>query len=191
MSNWSRAAFFDVAAFAGELRTWRQASDIVEIGCGVGHVTTALAAAFPAARLLGIDVAPQPGRLFRGDRDRVRFRQQTIAALAAECSGRFDLAVVCDVLHHVPVAERPALLADAFTALARGGALVVKDWQASASPVHWLAFLSDRWVTGDRVRFTGPADLCRLISTVAPGAVVERELRLRPWRNNFALLVRS
>ena len=45
----------------------------MEIGCGEGTLAQRLCAAFPDATYVGIDVAEQPGRLFRGDRDRAEF----------------------------------------------------------------------------------------------------------------------
>jgi 2-polyprenyl-6-hydroxyphenyl methylase/3-demethylubiquinone-9 3-methyltransferase len=190
VSEWSRAAFFDVDAFVAELRSWSDPATILEIGCGHGHVTEALARGFPVATITGIDVAPCPGRLFAGDRRRVEFRRQRADELAREQAASFDLVVLSDVLHHVAGGERAALLAAAFDALAPRGRLALKDWERSMTPVHLLAFLSDRFVTGDRVRFVTVAELERLVCEVASAAVVERRVRLPPWRNNFALLVR-
>ena len=190
ISEWSRAAFFDVGAFAAELRSWCDPATILEIGCGHGHMTEALSGAFRSARITGIDVAPDPGRLFAGDRHRVEFRQQRADDFARERGAAFDLVVLSDVLHHVPPDERRELLAAAVRALARPGRLALKEWESSRTPVHLLAFLSDRVVTGDRVRFLTAAGLEDLVREAVAAAVVERMVRLPPWRNNFALFVR-
>jgi SAM-dependent methyltransferase len=190
VSLWSRAAFFDLPGFVRQLRDWAPAARIVELGCGHGHVAELLARDFPHASVLGIDIGPEPGRLFRGDRSRVAFRRQTAAELAATEPRAFDLVVICDVLHHVPLRERAALLGDAFALLGPGGALALKDWEPTPSLVHLLAWMSDRWVTGDRVRFQPVGEFRQLVAAAAPPACIEREIRVSPWRNNFALLVR-
>lgn len=187
----SRASFFDTARFVAAVRSACPARRILEIGCGVGHVSEVLASAYPGAFLLGIDVRGEPGRLFRGDRARAAFLRQDAAALAREQPRAFDLVVFCDVMHHVPPGERGALLADGFAALAAGGTLVLKDWEPSRTPIHWLGYLSDRWVTGDRVVFWRVAEYRRLIAAAWPAARIEGELRIPPWRNNFALLARD
>jgi 2-polyprenyl-6-hydroxyphenyl methylase/3-demethylubiquinone-9 3-methyltransferase len=191
VSRWSRAAFFDVERFVQEIRAWCAASRIREIGCGVGHVTEFLARAYPDARVTGIDLSPRAGRLFVGDRRRVRFHQQSVQEFARGREGTFDLVVLSDVLHHVPLQERVALLCRAFDLLEPGGAFVLKDWEPSRTPIHLMAYLSDRYITGDRVQFERAVDYQHRLGQIAPAAVLEHEIRIPPWRNNFALLLRS
>ena len=57
---------------------------------------------YPSARVTGIDITPRAGRLCRRDPHRVRFATATAAEFAAAHPGRFDLVLVCDVLHHIP-----------------------------------------------------------------------------------------
>jgi 2-polyprenyl-6-hydroxyphenyl methylase/3-demethylubiquinone-9 3-methyltransferase len=190
VSEWSRALFFDLEAFVEELVSWCSPASILEIGCGHGHMTEALSRAFPNAAITGIDIGQDPGRLFGGDRGRVQFRRQEAAHFVAERGAAFDLAVLSDVLHHVPASERAAVVGAGFAALLPGGCLAIKDWEGSRTPIHLFAYMSDRFVTGDRVRFEKVGDFERLVTMVAADAVIERCVRLPPWRNNFALLAR-
>lgn len=184
-----RGAFFDLAEFADTLRGWTDAAEILEVGCGDGLATEHLRRAFPAAAITGIDVQKDIGRLFEGPRERVTFLSEDLEAFVARKRGAFDLVVVCDVLHHVPPPERAALLRRASEALRVGGALVVKDWERRPNLAHLLAWVSDRFITGDRVTFE-TAEGLRTSLTDALGVAPEREATFRPWRNNLAFLMR-
>ena len=184
-----RASFFDVAAFARAVRAWTEAGTILEVGCCDGQATEELRRAFPRASITGIDVQAEVGKVFRGDRTGVTFVTADLRGFAARNRGRFDLVVICDVLHHVPPAERPDLLRDASLALRDGGGVVIKDWERRPNLAHLFAWISDRFITGDKVRFeTAPA--LRQLAGEALRAPVERELRIAPWRNNLALFIR-
>lgn len=191
VSLWSRLAFFDADGFARQLAASVPARRILEIGCGVGHLTESLSRAFPTATICAIDPFHEAGRLFRGDRGRVEFRREGIDATVHRQGAAFDLVVLGDVLHHVPIVDRRPLLTGVCRTLAPGGVLVVKDWQPTYSLIHFLAWLSDRIITGDRVTFLTPARLAMLLVELLPEAKVEA-LRLRRWpRNNYALVLRT
>lgn len=183
-----RRAFIDFGAFSSTLAGWTSASRILDIGCGDGLSTQHLASAFPDATLTGIDIAPAVGKLFTGDRSRVSFHSESLDSFVARQPRSFDLVVLADVLHHVPGAEREALLRRAAEALREGGKLVVKDWERRPNLVHFLAWFSDRFITGAQVWFETAAGL-RALAERSAGAV-EREVRLPPWRNNIAFLIR-
>jgi len=119
-----RSAFVDIDEFVGQIRRWTDATRILEIGCGEGAVTERLVRHFPGAEILAIDIAPNTGRLFRGDAGRVTFRQALAADVVAEQPASFDLVILADVIHHVPVAMRMDLLASARAALRPGGMMV-------------------------------------------------------------------
>jgi 2-polyprenyl-3-methyl-5-hydroxy-6-metoxy-1,4-benzoquinol methylase len=69
----------------------------LDVGCGSGAVCGALAKAFPAAEVIGID--PDPESIHRAHRHfpNVRFLAKTTATL--ERGAGFDLIALCDVLH--------------------------------------------------------------------------------------------
>jgi 2-polyprenyl-3-methyl-5-hydroxy-6-metoxy-1,4-benzoquinol methylase len=184
-----RGLFFDLEAFADEVRRWTDAASILEVGCGDGLATEQLRRAFPRAAITGIDIQPPVGRLFRGDRTGVTFRAEELGAFVERHRASFDLVVICDVLHHVPPPQRSALLRRAAEALRPAGALVLKDWERRANVPHLLAWFSDRFITGARVRFE-TAQALRDLAKEALGTRVERELRFRPWRNNLAFFMR-
>jgi 2-polyprenyl-3-methyl-5-hydroxy-6-metoxy-1,4-benzoquinol methylase len=184
-----RGAFFSLRSFASAVREWTDAGTILEVGCGDGLATEQLRAAFPRAAITGIDIQPSVGKLFRGDRAGVTFLTATLDDFVARNARRFDLVVICDVLHHVPPPDRPDLLRRAATALHQGGALVLKDWERRPNLPHLIAWISDRFVTGSKVWFETARGL-REAASSALDAPVERELRFPPWRNNVAFFIR-
>jgi 2-polyprenyl-6-hydroxyphenyl methylase/3-demethylubiquinone-9 3-methyltransferase len=167
------------------------ARDILEIGCGEGALTERLAQVYPEARLTGIDITPTVGRLFRGDRSRVTFRQETVQRLAADAPGRFDLVVLGDVVHHVPWEMHTEFLREAFRLLCPDGTLVLKDWERRGNLIHALGYFSDRFLTGDRVRYRTSAEFRELIDAAVGKERIVREDRIPPWRNNLAFTLRG
>jgi 2-polyprenyl-6-hydroxyphenyl methylase/3-demethylubiquinone-9 3-methyltransferase len=186
-----RRLFIDLDALVEEIRAARpRPARILEVGCGEGAMTERLVAAFPGAELLAIDVTPRLGRLYRGDPARVVFRQVPVQRIAAEQPGRFDLVLLCDVLHHVPPVMRPELLAAIRATLAPGGAFVFKDWAPSRSLPHWMCETSDRVLTGDDVAYLPPGDAAALLGPVfSPAPVVPGRRTVPPHANNYILTV--
>ena len=186
-----RSAFIDLAALATLLRSVAEPKCILEVGCGDGQLSTQLVSTFPTAKLLGIDIASEPGRLFQGDRERASFRSVPVAELRAEGPVPFDLVVLCDVLHHVPPGGRDGLLRDAFELTARSGLFVVKEWERRRNLAHSLAYVSDRYLTGDRVVFLSETELRTQLRRLFPDAQMALDARIPPRRNNLILGLRS
>ena len=187
-----RGAFIDLDHFIAQLRTCVPAATrILEIGCGEGAGTERLAAAYPKASILAIDIASNLGRLYRGPKENVSFRQRAVTDLTETHAGEFDLIVMCDVLHHIPPELRPEIIAAARRLLAPGGSFIFKDWERRPTPIHWIAFAADRWLTGDRVQFVTEGEAETLLSAEFSAAGAKTSFRVRPWRNNFALLMQG
>ena len=185
-----RSGFIDLDEFIGRVRDWApSACNILEIGCGEGAGTERLAAAFPEATVLAVDVADNLGRLYRGRLEGVSFRQITVQELASERSFEFDLIVMCDVLHHIPPELRAEIIAATRRLLASGGCFVFKDWERTATPIHWIAHAADRWLTGDRVRYPTRPEAEHLLANSFGDASIRDRTTIRPWQNNFALLL--
>src|SRR5512142_2157530 len=121
ISQLYRGAFVDIRAFVGQIGGWVSPTNILELGCGEGAVAEALVRRFPAARVTGIDVVPSVGRLYRGDTERISFRQEPIQTFAPRNLGVYDLLVICDVLHHIPGCLRAEILGCSGKVVAPGG----------------------------------------------------------------------
>lgn len=187
-----RAGFIDLDAFFMQVRGWvPQASRILEIGCGEGAGTERLATSYPDTSILAIDIADNIGRLYDGRREGVQFRQMTVQALAEEHPGAFDLILLCDVLHHIPPSLRAEILSATRTLMSPGGSFVFKDWERSATPIHWACHASDRWLTGDRVEYLTPQETEALLDRSFAPFLIRGRARIKPWRNNFALLLQQ
>jgi 2-polyprenyl-6-hydroxyphenyl methylase/3-demethylubiquinone-9 3-methyltransferase len=187
-----RGVFISLDAYAARIGDWvPTARRILEVGCGEGAVTERLAKLYPDAEILGIDIMPAVGRLFRGSTERVRFRETTVQSIALESPGAFDLVILSDVVHHVPPPLRDEILAAVRACVAPGGVLLFKDWERTATPIHWLCHATDRWLTGDRVSYLRKAEAKAMLTRAFGRPPVEAEAWVRPWRNNFAMLARG
>jgi len=186
-----RSIYIDIDAFVELVRRWKpQASRILEVGCGEGAVTERLNAAYRGAQITAIDITPRIGRQYRGASGNVRFVQCKVQEIAEREPGQYDLVVLCDVLHHVPAAFRQGLIDAVRTALAPKGTFVFKDWQRNYSPIHWLCYASDRWVTGDRIAYLTREEMREHLASSFGAAALIDEGRVGPWWNNIATLVR-
>jgi len=186
-----RSIYIDIDSFVELMRDWApDATRILEVGCGEGAVTERLAAAYPNARITAIDITARVGRLYQGPRERVEFVRCDVHRVASAEPAAYDLVVLSDVLHHVPTELRQGLIDSIRATLAPGGSFVFKDWERTFTPIHWLCYASDRWVTGDRISYMSREQMrVRLASSFGHSALVA-EARVRPWRNNIATLVR-
>lgn len=184
-----RGIFIDLDAFVTQIRCWAPASNILEVGCGEGAVIERLANAYPNADITGIDITPRVGRLFQGDKRRVKFQHKTIQEFAPSNLASFDLIIMCDILHHIPWQFHQEILREAGKVLKPDGYLVLKDWERSFSAFHLLCHFSDRFLTGDHVKYKSAAELHGLIEDVFGSGAIQMELRIPPRNNNIAYLV--
>jgi 2-polyprenyl-6-hydroxyphenyl methylase/3-demethylubiquinone-9 3-methyltransferase len=186
-----RSIYIDIDAFIEITRRWKpNANRILEVGCGEGAVTQRLNDAYPEAKITAIDITPRVGRLYRGMLEDVRFIRCSVQEISATESGQYDLVVLSDVLHHVPLEFRQGLLDAIRAALAPKGTFVFKDWQRNYTPIHWLCYASDRWLTGDRINYMTRNEMREHLALTFGEAALVGEARVGPWWNNIATLVR-
>ena len=115
----------------------------------------------------------------------------TVQAFAAKEQGKFDLIVLADVIHHVPPGSlRQSILETIKILLAGDGHLAFKEWERTPTPIHWLGYLSDRWITGDRISYMSGEEIRAQLREIFGSGAIRAETRVRPWRNNISLLVR-
>lgn len=185
-----RSIYLDIGAFIELMQRWKpEASKILEVGCGEGAVTERLRITYPDAKITAIDITPRIGRLYRGSLHDVEFIQSDIQEIARQKPGHYDLVILSDVLHHVPVEFRQELLNAIRTALAPGGTFIFKDWQRNDALIHWLCYASDRFLTGDRIRYMTQLEMRQFLAISFGSDAIVEEARIRPWWNNIAMLV--
>lgn len=167
-----------------------QAQRILEVGCGEGAMTERIVQSYPAASISAIDITPRIGRLYRGPVSTVNFCQETVEQAARRSPASFDLVILADVMHHVPLDARKSMLSAIRHAMAPNGNLIFKDWLVSATPIHWLCEACERYLTGDDVSYFTREGLNALVtSTFGPNSVFRTDT-VRPWPNNMVVLVR-
>jgi len=187
-----RSYYVNLESFARSLGNLEGVSSVLEIGCGDGHLCEALAAEFSEAAVLGIDIATNPGSLYKGRPEGVDFRQVAADALLVDKADRFDLVVLCDVLHHVPIRDRQSLVGTAWNLTSLGGHLAVKDWVSSRNLATGLAYLSDRHITGDPPSIFPIADeLKKLIAYPGGTRLVVDDGSVPPHKNNVYFIARK
>jgi len=185
-----RSFFVDLGEFVGSIRAHIPSPiTILEIGCGDGMVTERIVHTFPDAAVTGIDICAHPGLLYRGERSRVRFLRTTTQDLAAAEPARYHLVIIADVLHHVPYPEWADFLSAAHRLMADGGTLVIKDWVRQPTVAYLLGYLSDRYVTGERIRYPYERELRALAQETFGASSIASEFRVRPWNCNLALVI--
>jgi 2-polyprenyl-6-hydroxyphenyl methylase/3-demethylubiquinone-9 3-methyltransferase len=185
-----RNRFIDVDALAVSISAAAPGSKrVLEIGCGDGAVAAAIRHTQPSSELLGIDPgAARPGAFYDAAREGAQFRAISTRQLLAESPQPFDLVVVCDVLHHVADPDRRPLLLDAAALTAPGGTLAVKEWERIRGAGFYPAYLTDRWISGDKtVRYMPRAELAGLVEDATPGWETTCEARIPPRRANLLL----
>jgi 2-polyprenyl-6-hydroxyphenyl methylase/3-demethylubiquinone-9 3-methyltransferase len=179
-----RAAFINLDAAAQVLASVAPAKRILEIGCGDGSFGQRLLERYPDAEYVGIDIADEPGRLFRGDRSRASFRSTDSATFLATEPEPFDLVVMVDVVHHIPQGLRDQVLREMRALTAPGGRYAIKEWDPVRGPVHAACWALDRYVTGDRIEHIHSDDLKAWVSRLLGDRLV-LDARVPPHRHNY------
>lgn len=115
---------------------------IVDLGCGFGKSTWPLKQAFPAAEVIGIDLAAPCLALAARRADErqlaIRFEQADAAATGLE-AGAADLVTSTMLVHEMPVDALERLFAEAARLLAPGGVLRFLDFQPTGDRFRDLA----------------------------------------------------
>jgi len=186
-----RRIFVDLDDLARLMGAWvPEARKILEVGCGEGAMTERIVRTYPAAAVTAIDITPNVGRLFRGPTSAVTFSQETVEDVARREPAAFDLVILADVMHHVPLEARPSLMTAIHQSMAPNGSLIFKDWVISATPIHWFCEASDRYLTGDNVSYFTMDGINSLLTETFGRNAMRQTATVQPWRNNLAVLVR-
>ncbi len=104
---------------------------VVDIGCGTGSLSIPIATRLPETRVIGIDGDSEVLGIARRKpgAEAVEWTEGLARALPIRDS-EADVVLTSLVLHHLPLATKRELLADAHRVLRPGGRLIVADWAA-------------------------------------------------------------
>lgn len=187
-----RRMFIDLNDFADLMKAWvPQAQRILEVGCGEGAMTERITRIYPNASVTAIDVTPRLGRLYRGSSSNVTFLHEPVETVAAREPASFDLIILVDVLHHVPLNIRDSVLKAIRQSMAPDGSLICKDWIASRHPIHWACASSDRFLSGDPGSYFTTESLNTLLAGIFGPGSIRQTRTVRPWKNNLMALVET
>ncbi len=187
-----RRLFVDLDALAAIIAGLGPYTSLIEVGCGEGALMTRLIDALgPDTTALGIDIAANPGHGYTGRADNVAFRQAAADEVVADGS-RFDLVVVSDVLHYVPVHDRRRFLESCRRLVAPDGTIVMKEWARRRNVAHFAARVADRFISGHKGVDFYTEDELRAIFSVVYCSDGSRPFatHARPHWNNLVLAAR-
>lgn len=78
--------------------------DVLDVGCGSGHLLAQVRDVFPRATLRGVDFSPESIRVARGLHSDIRFEECSIFELDG-LNATFDLVLCTEVLEHLEKAD--------------------------------------------------------------------------------------
>ncbi len=88
----------------------RNGMDVLEIGCGIGSLTSLLAASNTNGRILSLDISPKSVEMAR----KLLAGKRNVSFLVSDMSDfqnpfAFDFVVLADVIEHIPLDQHPRL----------------------------------------------------------------------------------
>ena len=118
---------------------------IIDVGCGTGTLTIALAQAVPAATVIGLDIdeamlvqAHAKAKVAEAGRGPALVQGSAVALPWA--TGSIDTVVASMMVHHLPTAQKEALFAEAWRVLSPNGSFFLLDFNAPAT--EWQATIA-------------------------------------------------
>jgi SAM-dependent methyltransferase len=140
---------------------------VLDIGCGFGLFSLYYAATAPGRFLRGLDVNQRRIGLARRAAarlglDNVVYEQGDARDFKGD--GEVAAAYMLDIVHHVPAASVPPLLAGLRRSLAPGGRLLVKDVDTRPVAKRWFTWALDRAMApATPVRYWSAEELTRAL----------------------------
>ncbi len=164
LGNAYRRFFLNPQDYAASFPPLLPGRHLIDIGGGDGILLNHLLARFPELEVTMLDLAPAIGEAVE-PQYLPRLRLYPATSLRGYCARsdrrRADYILLCDVLHHVPLAARNDFFADLKALLTPGASLIVKDVEPGG-PSSWLYYLADRFVSGDaNTSFISRAELAK------------------------------
>lgn len=120
---------------------------VIDVGCGHGVFTAALAIGHPGRRVLGVDPDERKitwARQALGALPNVELRVARIEDLSPELDGAADAVAVLDVMYLLPVDAWPAFLGACRQLLKPSGVLVLKEVEENRSWKYFKALAQEK-----------------------------------------------
>lgn len=166
-----RSIFVDLRKVAGVLsQALPENALVLDIGGGDGDLLNHLLRLRPDVRVAMVDIAGSVGKFLEpGCSGKVELHPGiSIEDHVLKHAGRYDAAMISDVMHHIPEPHRAGFLYAVSEALRPGGRIFVKDVEPG-HPISRLGLYCDRYLSGDRnVELISAERLCELSAVSLP-----------------------
>lgn len=178
-------------------RTPLQGAQVLDVGCGAGLLSEALAG--EGARVVALDLAPELVKVARlhglESGIAIDYRLQSVESLAAEMPGRFDAITCMEMLEHVP---DPGSIIEACARLLKpGGRLFVSTINRTPAAFA-LAIVGAEYVarllpkgTHHYREFIRPSELAAWLRAADLQLEDVSGLMYEPWRNGARVIGRT
>jgi len=163
---------------------------VVDIGCGTGTTAIAVAQLLPGSRIVGIDGDPEVLGLARAKdgAEQIEWVESLADRLPLE-DDETDVVLSSLLLHHLPLASKRAMLAEARRILRPGGRLIVADWAAPQDLVASAGFFALQLLDGFATTNDNRRGLIPALIEEAGFAAPKRVERVRTLLGTFDVLV--
>ncbi|WP_165967514.1 class I SAM-dependent methyltransferase [Luteimonas aestuarii] len=162
---------------------------VLDIGGGDGELINRLLKNRPDVSVDMVDIAPTVGKFIEQEYEpRIkRFTETPVESLASD-GPPYDVALVSDVMHHLPASYRAPFLHSVRQKLRSSACILIKDIEPGHI-ISWLSLFCDKHISGDHgVSLVSIAEMTRLAAPLLPEEVVEVGL-LKQDSPNYALKI--
>ncbi len=113
------------------------AQSVLDLGCGDGRLTQEIHKRFPTRNVVGVDYSERAIQLARALNPDVNYQSLDITTQPVD-GGPFDLALIIEVIEHIPTSVLPGFLAAACNQVRSGGTVhvTVPHVNAPLEPKH-------------------------------------------------------
>lgn len=178
-------------------RTGLQGARVLDVGCGAGLLSEALAG--EGAQVTALDLAPELVKVARlhglESGVKVDYRLQSVESLAAEMPGQFDAITCMEMLEHVP--DPGSIIRACATLLRPGGRLFLSTLNRTPAAFA-LAIVGAEYVAGVLPKgthqyrdFIKPSELGAWLRAAGMQLEDVSGLMYEPWRNSARVIGRT
>lgn len=162
---------------------------VLDVGCGIGMLSTLIALTRQPERVVGIDINAKPIAIAKGGvaarAPHVQFLHLPPLVFPPET---FDVVTCVDVLHHVVASQQTAFLKLLIRALRPGGMLLLKDVTLLPRWKLWCSRLFDLLVSRQWISVLSAHKVESLLNEESPGTTELLDFSSRGCFDHFLLI---